>query len=66
MSSIRSSNDNLCIYQVLVELGIFSLLVGGGDELMSLILEPFADTELVFSCAKKLWDLIVTLLVNCS
>lgn len=66
MGSIRSGNDDLCVYQVLVELGVLSLLVGGGDELMSLILEPFADTELVLGCAEKLWDLIVFMLVNWS
>jgi hypothetical protein len=43
---------------VLVELGVLTLLVGGGDELVSLVLEPLADTELVLGCTKKLWDLL--------
>lgn len=65
-SSIRSGNDDLCVYQVLVEFRILSILVGGSDELMSLVLEPFADTELVLSCAEKLWDLFITMLVKYS
>ena len=48
---IRSGDDDFSINEVLVEFGVLTLLVGGGDELMSLVLEPFADTELVLGCA---------------
>ena len=41
----------------MIELGVLALLVRGSDERVSLILEPFADAELVFCCAEKLWDL---------
>lgn len=61
MGSVRSGDDDLGVYQVLVEFGVLALLVGGGDELMSLILEPFADAEFVLGRAEKLWDLIVVL-----
>jgi hypothetical protein len=43
---------------VLVKFGVLALLVGGGDELVSLLLKPFADTELVLGCAEKFWDLV--------
>ena len=48
---IRCGDNNLSVYQLLIKLGVLALLVGGGDEGMSLILEPFADTELVLSCS---------------
>ena len=48
---IRCGDDNLRVYQLLVELGVLAFLVGGGDESVSLILEPFANTKFVLSCA---------------
>jgi hypothetical protein len=39
---------------VLVELGVLALLVGCGDELVALLLDPFPDTELVLSGTEKL------------
>ena len=43
-SDVRSGNDNLSIDKVLVELGVLTLLVGGGDELVALLLNPLPDT----------------------
>ncbi len=47
----RCGDDNFSVCELLVELGVLALLVGGGDESVSLILEPFAETKLVLSCA---------------
>jgi hypothetical protein len=41
----------------LVELRVLALLVGGGDEGVTLVLEPLANAELVLSCSEKLRDL---------
>lgn len=43
---------------MLVERAVLTLLVGCGDELVSLGLEPSTDAELVLGCTKKLWDLL--------
>jgi hypothetical protein len=51
VEDVRCGDDNLSVYQLLVELGVLAFLVGGGDESVSLILEPFADAKLVLSCA---------------
>jgi hypothetical protein len=48
---IRCGDDNLSIYELLVEFRVLALLVRGGNESVSLVLEPFADTKLVLSCA---------------
>jgi hypothetical protein len=48
---VRSSDDDFRIYELLVEFRVLALLIGGCDEGMSLVLEPFADTELVLCCA---------------
>lgn len=60
MSDKRSGYDDLSIYQMLVESRVLAFLVGSGGKLMSLLLEPFANTELVLSCTEKLWNLWVT------
>lgn len=54
---LRSGDDDLGVYELLVELGVLALLVGGGDEGVTLVLEPLADAELILSCAEKLRDL---------
>lgn len=59
MSDIRSGYDDLSIYQVLVESRVLAFLVRRGDKLMSLLLKPFANTELVLSCTEKLRNLWV-------
>ena len=50
-AGVRCGDNNLSVYQLLVKLGVLALLVGGGDEGVSLVLKPFADTKLVLSCA---------------
>jgi hypothetical protein len=40
----RCRDDDLCVDKVLVELGVLTLLVGGGDELVALLLNPLPDT----------------------
>lgn len=49
----RSSDDDLSILELLVELGTLAVLVGGCDESVTLVLEPLADAELVLSCTEK-------------
>ena len=39
---------------MLVELRVLALLVGGGDERVALVLQPFADSQLVLSGAQQL------------
>jgi hypothetical protein len=48
---IRCSDDDFGVYELPVERGVLALLVGSSNESVSLILEPFANTELVLSCA---------------
>jgi hypothetical protein len=49
----RSSNDDLGINQLLVEGGVLALLVRGGHQGVTLVLEPLADTELILSGTQK-------------
>ena len=51
-SDVRSGNDNLSINKVLVELGVLAFLVGGGDELVALLLDPFPDAKLVLGSSE--------------
>lgn len=51
-----SCDDDFGVDKVLIEGGVFALLVGGGYELMALILKPLAEAELVFGCAEEAWD----------
>lgn len=55
-SNSRGSDDNLSIKQLLVKGRVLSLLIRGGHKGMSLILEPFADTELILGRPEELWD----------
>lgn len=50
---VRSGDDNLSVDKVLVELGVGPVLVGGGDELVALLLDPLPDAELVLGGAEK-------------
>lgn len=54
---LRSGNDDFGIDEFLVKLGVLTLLVRGGDESVALVLEPFADAELVLSGSEKLRNL---------
>lgn len=47
VGDIRGGDDDLSIDELLVELGALALLVRGGDQGVALVLEPFADAELV-------------------
>lgn len=53
----RGGDDDLSVDELLVELGVLALLVGGGDEGVALVLEPLADAELVLGGAQKAGDL---------
>jgi len=48
---------------VLVENGVGALLVGGGDELVALVLEPLANTELIL-CATEKTGLVLGVLAS--
>jgi hypothetical protein len=52
-----SGDDDLSIDELLVELGTLTVLVGGGNEGVALVLEPLADAELVLSGTEKAGDL---------
>ena len=41
---LRCGDDNLSVYELLVELGVLAFLVRGRYESMSLVLKPFAET----------------------
>lgn len=55
---IRSCDDDLSVDELLIELGVLTLLVGGGNKGVTLLLEPRADAELILSRAEKLRDLL--------
>lgn len=48
---IRCGDDDFSVNKFLVELGVGVVLVGGSDESVASILEPFADSKLVLSGA---------------
>lgn len=50
----RSGDDDLGINKVLVESRVCTVLVRGGDELVALVLDPLAQTELVLSGTEQL------------
>ena len=49
---LRGGDDDLCINQVLVERGVFTLFIGCGNQLVTLVFNPFPDSEFVFGCPK--------------
>jgi hypothetical protein len=51
---LRSGDDDFCVDKVLVKLRVGSLLAGGCHELVTLVLEPLADSELVLSGTEHL------------
>lgn len=53
-SDVRGGDDDLCVNKVLVKLGVLALLVGRGDELVALLLNPLPDTELVLGGSEEL------------
>lgn len=50
-NGVRGGDDDFGINELLVELRALALLVGGCDKSVSLVLEPFSDSQLVLSCA---------------
>ncbi len=52
--NLRGGDDDFGVDELLVKLGVLALLVGGGHEGVALVLEPFADAELVLSGSEKL------------
>lgn len=50
---VRCGNDDFGVNEVLVELRALTLLVGGGDELVALLLNPLPQTELVLGSTEK-------------
>ena len=50
---VRCGDDNFGVNKVLVELGVLTLLVGGGDELVALLLNPLPQTKLVLGGTEK-------------
>lgn len=60
--NLRSGDDDLGVNHLLLEDTALALLVGGGDESVSLVLEPFADTELVLSGTEETGLLLGVLL----
>lgn len=48
MLHVRGGDDDFGVNEVLVKFRVLTVLVGGGDELMALVLEPFSDAQLVF------------------
>jgi hypothetical protein len=52
-----SSNDNLCVNELLVKLGVLALLVGSSDKGVALVLEPLADAQLVLGGSEELRNL---------
>lgn len=60
----RSGNDDLSVDELLVESGVLAFLVRGGDESVTLVLEPLANAKLVLSCSEQLRNLeSVTIMV---
>lgn len=48
-----SRNDDLSVNKLLLEGGVRTLLIGGGDEGVALVLEPLAQAELVLDSSQK-------------
>ena len=55
--NIRGGDDDLGIDEMLVEGRVLALLIRGGDQGVALVLQPFANAELVLCRTKQLRDL---------
>lgn len=51
--NVRCGDDDFGVNEVLIELGVLTLLVRGGDELVALLLDPLPQTKLVLGCSEK-------------
>ena len=47
MCYVRRGDDDFSVHELLVKLAVLTLLVRGGDEGVALLLEPFADAQLI-------------------
>jgi hypothetical protein len=68
-SNLRSGDDDFGVNHLLLEDTALALLVGGGHESVSLVLEPLADTELVLSGTEEtglLLGVLITLIERVS
>lgn len=54
MENERSGDDDLSVDELLVKGGVLALLVGGGYQGVTLVLEPLADAELVLGGTEQL------------
>jgi hypothetical protein len=61
-SNLRSGDDDLGVNHLLLENTALALLVGGGHESVSLVLEPLANTELVLGGTEETGLLLGVLL----
>lgn len=52
-SDVRCGDDDFSVNEVLVEHRALTLLIGCGDELVALLLDPLPQTELVLGGAEK-------------
>lgn len=57
-SLLRCCDDDLGVWNVLVEFAVLTLLVGGGHKLVALRLDPFSETKLVLCGSEQLWLLL--------
>ena len=45
---LRGGDDDFSIHELLIELAVLAFFVGGCDQRVALVFEPFADAQLVF------------------
>jgi hypothetical protein len=50
---LRSSDDDLSVNKLLIELAVLALLVRGGHKSVALLLDPLPQTKLVLCCAQQ-------------
>jgi hypothetical protein len=58
MRYLRSGDDDFGVNELLIKGRVLTLLIRGGHKSVALILEPLAETKLIFRGAKKLRNLI--------
>ena len=54
MRNERSGDDNFSVDELLIKGGVLALLVRGGHQGVTLVLEPLADAELVLGGTEQL------------
>lgn len=53
---LRGGDDDLCIDQMLIEGGVFTLLIGRRNQLVALVFYPFPEPELILGRPKQFWN----------